>query len=388
MSLDLSEFDPVGSLSPQAVAAYLRSKGWADQGKWGQNGRLFARDRENERVEIVLPTKSTLLDYSRRMAELVRELADAQGERPTQILHDLTVAPYDVVRIRAKEADEYASVPLDAGDQLFRVGRDMIITAAVLAGGDGAKPVVRGRRPTEAARYLENVRLGQTERGSFVLTMLSPHSFDLSDQMELLEAHVPFGRRVTSGLAGALRAVEEALQEAVGSGPDAFRAAVQKGVSAKLCSSLARLALIAGGADVSVTWSPQRPNGNEARLSLQREDASVLQDAAASLAEQEGPQRVEVQGTVLGITERKEEFDGTVTLHAVLDGRSRVIRAHFADQDRDKVFEAFHGKTDLQMRIVGELTRESGALQIVTPREFEIVKIQDPSEATSGKETE
>lgn len=380
MPLEGHNLSSLGSLSPQAVAAYLRSRGWIDQGRWGPHGRLFARSRENDRIELMLPTKATLLDFERRMAELVEELAHAEGESPTRILHDLTVAPYDVLRIRAKEADEYASVPLDSGDQLFRVGRDMITTAAVLAGGDRARPVIRGRRPADAAKYLENVRLGQTERGSFVLTMLSPHSFDHADQLELLDAHIPFGRRVTSGLAEALRAVEDALQEAIGAGTEAFRAAVERGVTANLCGSLARLAQIGGGADVSVTWSPQRPNGAVAHLSLQREDASVLHDAATALAEQEGPQLIEVQGTVVGITEKKEEFDGTVTLHVELDGKPRVVRAHFADQDRDKVFEAFHGKTDLQMRIVGQLSREGSTLHLVDLRTFDVVKLQDAAE--------
>lgn len=369
------------ALSPHAVAAYLKAKGWVDQGKWGQFALLFARERDGIRKEVVVPTKATILDFERRMAELLQEIAEAEQQRPSRILNDLAAAPFDVLRIRAREADEYGSITLEAGHELFDVGRSLLVTAAIQAASPKTRPVLRGRRPEEANEYLERVRLGQTERGSFVLTLLSPYSFDPADQSAtqatLFDDGKPFGRRVTENLSTALRSVEQALEQAVGAGAEAFKQFADQGVSANLCTALARLADLGGGADISLSWSPQKPLQGEARLSLQRNDASVLKDAAAAISAEAGPQTIRLEGTVLGITERKDQFDGTVTLHVVLDGKPRSVRIQFGDADRNKVFEAFHGKTGLLMAVEGELVKEGGFLRLANPRGFEVIKIDD-----------
>ena len=49
-----------------------------------------------------------------------------------------------------------------------------------------------------------------------------------------------------------------------------------------------------------------------------------------------GPQTVRLEGTVLGIAERKHDFDGPVILHADWDGMPRSVRIEFGDADRDK----------------------------------------------------
>jgi len=257
--------------------------------------------------------------------------------------------------------------------------RDAAGAAAIQAASPKTRPVLRGRRPEEANEYLDRVRLGQTERGSFVLTLLSPYSFDPSDQpttqATLFEDGKPFGRRVTENLSVALRGIEQGLEQAVGAGPEAFKQFADQGVSANLCSALARLAELGGGADISLSWSPQKPIHGEARLSLQRNDASVLKDAAAVISTQTGPQTIRLEGTVLGITERKDLFDGTVTLHVDLDGRPRSVRIQFGDAERDKVFEAFHEKTDLLMAVEGELVKDGQLLRLRNPRDFEVIKI-------------
>ena len=77
----------------------------------------------------------------------------------------------------------------------------------------GPQRMFRAGRNQKAAAYVDKVRLGQTEPGSFVVNMLVPVSPSLTEpeptQLPLLE---PFERRATRMLVSGLRASREATE--------------------------------------------------------------------------------------------------------------------------------------------------------------------------------
>ena len=86
--------------------------------------------------------------------------------------------------------------------------------------------------PDVAKDYVDHVRLGQTERGSFILTILSPHAYDPPEEHPSM-FDAPFGRRVSERLGVALQAVDVAITASVSEGVKAFEQATAAGVSAK-----------------------------------------------------------------------------------------------------------------------------------------------------------
>ncbi|MEJ0035503.1 MAG: hypothetical protein WDO68_05400 [Gammaproteobacteria bacterium] len=143
-------------------------------------------------------------------------------------------------------------------------------------------------KPQMAADYMRNVRMGQTERGSFVLTALSrvPPRLATSAQLEDSAAERPFERRVTEQLAIALNyASTAALAAITTSSLAAFDAAVDHGVSADLCEAIARLGASEsawGDVEIAISWASSHP-GNRAlpiRSLFAADTAPILQEAA------------------------------------------------------------------------------------------------------------
>jgi len=134
--------------------------------------------------------------------------------------------------------------------------------------------------------YLGRVRMGQTERGSYVLTILSPVAPALASQSELRlddEPPEPFERQVT--LAEGLAALEHAARQAAASGGlSPLEEAVPFGVSANLCEAVAGLAAVspAEGIEVRVAWSRTRPLVTSApsRIFLGSDSIPLIQEAA------------------------------------------------------------------------------------------------------------
>src|SRR5438034_1338067 len=83
--------------------------------------------------------------------------------------------------------------PLEDGAQFFENAKDLILAAACAA--DTPRSYYPTRKPAKAMEYLRKTRLGQTETGSFVLTILSrvPPSLSASNGV-LFEIEEPFER--------------------------------------------------------------------------------------------------------------------------------------------------------------------------------------------------
>lgn len=362
----------IAALSPNHVAAYLRQQGWNDGGKFGPAGRIFSRthNASDSLMEVVVPTRAGVADFARRMAELVGDLSTAEDRSVSAVLFDLTLAPFDVIRIRDKDADSYGSVRFDEGLELHEEARNLIIAAARAAASDVARKAWKGRRPDTVTSYLQRVRLGQTEKRSFSVTILSPYAFEAGDQPSLLQDDA-FGRRVTRKFGSALSAVETALADAVGSDIAAFESTIDQGVSSELCHSLSKLADNDSGIEISVSWSPAKPFSEPQKLVLTRQDSAILSEVARSFSAQEPEPEMMLEGPITVIEEAAQRFDGSAVIDALVGNRIRRVKVRFGPSERDSVFEAAKGKQ--WVRVVGEIVREGRGLVLADARGLEVI---------------
>lgn len=364
--------ETVGALSPNHVGGYLHARGWVDRGAFGPNGRLYRREGGSDAQEIVLPTRRSVVDFTRRMAELVQTLAEVEQRDTASVVFDLACTSFDIVRIRSKDADQYGSIRFDEGLQLHEEARNLVLAAARAAASDQPRKAWKGRRPESVTEYLQRVRLGQTEKRSFSVTVLSPYNFEPNMQSTLFEGEA-FGRRVTQQFGKALQAVETALAEAVTGLMPAFERTVSSGVSAELCGSLAKLADNDVGVEVSVSWSPAKPtNLGPCRLSLTRSDAAILQEVARVFANEEPEPNARIEGIITQIGEDPRTYDGSSVVEAVLDGRLRKVNIHWGQDERDTLITAFQQRRRIQVE--GELESEKKRLRLRNPRNLLVAK--------------
>jgi hypothetical protein len=362
----------IGALSPNHVAAYLSARGWVDEGVFGAHGRRYASTADGEKHELILPTRPTLTDFTRRMTELIDDLAQAEKRATSSVLFDLTLTAFDVIGIRSRDADEYGSVRFNEGVQLCEEAANLFVASARAAFADAPKRAWKGRRPESINEYLQRVRLGQTERSSFSLTVLSPYAFDPPTQVRPqipLFAEDAFGRRVTRKFGTALQAIEQALSDAIPNPIPAFEHSVQAGVSAELCEALANLADNDVGIEVSVSWSPAKPvphSQGGVRLALTPRDATVLKEVARVFTREEPEPDKYIEGIITQIAEDPHTFDGSTTVEAVVDGRLRRVHVQFSLNERDFLIDAF--KNRARIKVQGELISEGNRLKLNGPR--------------------
>jgi hypothetical protein len=353
----------LAALNAFDVAAYLRAAGWLDATRVPGGAHVWQKETPKGPAEVWVPLDHDLADYAARMAETLQVLATVEDRSELEVLADLTTVSQDVIRVRVLGRDPGGhSLPLEDGVLLVQGSRDMVMAAACAA--LEPRPLFATRKPTKAVEYLQGVKLGPPERGSFVLAIQSPVPPGLHPTLPELEGHVeqPYERQVILTLHGAIVAARQAAEAALlADSLDPFAKAVDAGVSVNLCSALVKVheAGGEGGIDLGFSWSRRRPAGPTLapRLAIPAEAFQAIKEAVRTIAAYAPVREYELRGPVIKL---ERPHDGgpinRMTVFELADSGPRRVTVPLADADTSVVHRAF--ENELPVVCHGSLRRE------------------------------
>ncbi|MBF0158676.1 MAG: hypothetical protein HQL58_04065 [Magnetococcales bacterium] len=345
MKVTIRDAALIKELRPLEVAAYLRATGWEQQttekGQWS----IWTKGDDHE---LLLPLQQEFGDFALRMSEVLQLLQQVEGRSQQTIFNDLLTTGSDIVRVRfagARLTD--GSMPIDEYAKVCQHAREMMLVSACSA--LQTRAVWPNRRPTQATEYLQGVLIGQSERGSYVLTIHSRVSPSLQPGQRTLEIEEPFPRQVVERLALSLNALQQATEQAAMNGDTMkpFHEAVNHGVNANLCDVVAGLV---GGdhgdptrrVDVSFSWSRSRPIVGEkpALISFRQEHIPLVTEAARLFRATSPVEDTELRGSVIKLERQDNQKEGKVTVLGFIDDQPRKIWFMLNDPDYQIAIEA------------------------------------------------
>ena len=386
MKVEVRDAAALNALKPLEVAAYLRAKGWRREADLNGKGSLWLQTFANgEELDITLPLTRDLADYALRMGELLQTLAVAEHRSELEVLRDVTTTTADLVRVRASSrSGENGTLPLDQAVNFVERSREMMLSAACATLQKRA--FFATRKPQQAMDYIREVRMGQTEQGSYVLTILSPVAPELkaaqeSAQGELLPPE-PYERKVTRTLVAALAALDEAARRAAMNGDMApFTDAIRRGVSANLCAAVVGLAEVSPGdaLDVQVSWARTRPVDDKApaRVMFGSDSIPIIEEAARHFRDTAPIEDFDVEGFVTRLDREPAAKEGDVTVEGIVEGHMRRIGMRLEPNNYSEAVRAHDFR--LKVKCTGELTKVGRGHRLESPRHFEVITEEEPN---------
>lgn len=376
MRVDIRDAEALRAVRPMEAALYLRSAGWRRSDLVPHRESVWLRETDSGEFEILLPMDPKLHDYSLRVGELLRTLADAEKRSQAEIYSDLLTATSDVTRIRIIDSDlSDGAVPIEEHAEIAQRARDLILAAACAA--TERRPVWHSRKPPQAVDYVRRVRVGQTERGSYILTILSQVTPALhSPDDALFEMAPPFERQVTETLAASLGALGNAAEQAALTQElSTFDDAVAAGVSANLCDAVVGL----GGRDdfqrtleFSFTWSAGRPmlHPVPSRVTFAPDSLPVIREASRLMRERAPLIDFELSGAVIKLDRPDGSPTGKVTVMGIVDSRPVRVLLELSDPDYSLAITAH--STHLPLHARGILHKDGRSFALKAPNNVEV----------------
>lgn len=379
MKARILDAEALKAISPAALAAYARGEGWSKTETYGTHADVYTGV---QKPEIILPRTDRLADYAAVVSRLIDVFSKVNERDELSTYRDLVGADHDVVRVRAIGADDDGSVLLDAGVELVSQAREMLLAAACAT--KIPQSVYRAGANREASEYMKRVRLGQTEHGSFVVTLMAPVpptlQLMLDDTWASFEDE-PMERQVTRRLVEALEASRTAVELThSGDGTSAFEQAVSNGVSANMCEAVAKLIEQSDGLEVSVSWARTRPTPEARRkIEFSEADAAVLKEAARAFRAKQPRPGVTLFGSVHKLRREQHEVEGLVTFKAEVDERMQSVNAVLDQNNYSAAIRAHDARNPVV--VTGDLERVGQRWRLTNASVRELVTNDPEDEA-------
>ncbi|MYE00758.1 MAG: hypothetical protein F4Y03_05680 [Alphaproteobacteria bacterium] len=375
MKAKIRDVDALRVVTPAALSAWARAAGWSRVESHGDHSDIYAAP---DKPEIILPRTQRLGDYASAVSEIIGIFAASEERDELSLYRDLVTADRDVVRIRAADGED-GSISVDAGVDLVRGARDLVLAAACSLRGKPQR-LYRAAANQEAVALLGRVRLGQTEQGSFVVTLLTAPIVPQTRPPSLFPEDEPDEasdeRKMTRRLAEAVTAAQQAAENAVSGRCDAFEETVENGVSANLCDALAVLIEPFPTLDIGVHWALTHPvNAPRQTVRFAKADAPILREAASSFRAREPKLDTRLFGFVHRLQRHEEEDDGTIYLRTEIDNQTCSVAVVLNQSDYHTAIRAHEDKAPVLLQ--GDLDRIGQRWRLLNP---EILSVIPPHE--------
>jgi hypothetical protein len=276
-------------VKPQQVRSYALARGWRRIPQ--RNAHLAVFGHANAEFEqLLVPMDDELLDYDRRLAEVVETLAGFEQRTVESILNDLLTSDADIVRFRvSSSATDRGSIPLSEGIRLLDGARRSLLAAAHSV----LNPVTHHPRMgrSEAQQLLSKCHMGQTERGSFSISISCPLRAVEADHA-LLPGVETFSRKAVTTMMQTVSHIVQAIDA------DAVSqlwtpAEGQIPVSVNLCEALLQMQPPESDShlDLGVSWAASLPPLVQVPQSIRirHESFAIIEDVAKNLRPAQEP---------------------------------------------------------------------------------------------------
>lgn len=379
--LELSPF--LRAYKPLDTVKYLRDREWVLQDEVPDRYSVLTKSSDDgDDFEVMVPMSSGLRDLERRVREMLQTL-HAEEERPyLQILEDLSLPNMDIVRTRLGINGQLdGTLPMEDGTNAFREVRNLFLAAACSA--VNPKPVYTKRKFQQAMDYVRGARLGQTQHGSYVITVYSPIEEVLTTSpqgmldLDLEEIdQAPFGRRTVSILNEALTLANEGITQLAKGREQDLDHLVRHGVSVNLCEAVNALNVYGGGTgiELTTTWSRMlNPPANiQGSHRFSSDAGSWLTKLATTVRRQSDTlEDVSVRGAVRMLDSEKPKKQGKVKIIGTVEDKSATIEVSLDGESYQQAIAAH--KAERQVELSGDLKKKGKVWHLTKPSDFRVI---------------
>jgi len=381
MIFSAHDINIIKKILPLHCESYLEERGWKKTSHIEKKASIWEKIFENGfKVKTLIPLDTELRDYKSRIIDFIETLKKVENRALESIITDLLQSNADTFRITAFKDKPEVSLPLIDASTLIRKTVDMMTSVAQSL--IKPQPYFQYRHPKEVDDFLSKLKMGHTERGSFIVAIHAPVQPRLknllSEVEEIKEKEEPFERRVMIALS---HLIPTAIEAANTRDEKAFEEAIPEGMSSNFCEALSSITEICGGdgAHLNIAWAPVRPIMSSWKLKndffVRPDTAGTLKEAAKVLRKNVPEKDIEIQGYVIRLDKNHDAEEGEIRIYDNLSDKSRNISIMLDKYKYSKAIEA-HREGNM-LNVKGDLDKDGKKQTLTNIKFFDLIVSED-----------
>lgn len=372
MIYSINFLDMTEKLNPYAVCKYLEQTGWMIYPFKRTDVRVYQNIKNGDFMQVMVPMDKAFADYKQVMYDAVRNIASLEEKSIEQVMLYLLNPNADILKIRMdKKGIESGNILFDDAIKLFDNAKKLL--AATASDIINPKKIHYGRLDDSVQQFLNQCRFGQTEIGSYVVSVVCPFA-ELSDDAGYKQLSIftdeercaySLTRMVTNKLMDNVTLIKKHVDE--GEMEDLLSQEI--GISSNFLEALNGMNLQSENTMVEfiTEWAPavkiNRSQNNHVKVTNDYYEpiASVIDKI-----KEETNKRTEIVGRIKKLTAAPvvdKRYGGFITVVFVDENnKAKSLSVHLTKEDYDNALEAHHyGKA---VKVVGELINKNGRLKM------------------------
>lgn len=360
-------------ITPAQLESYMLSNGWFRDGDFKGLASIWHRSSNDQTdAEILLPSSAAAKDFADRMVDAVIALSLFEMRPTLAVLKEITGYFTDLVRIRVFHNDvDSGTIPINDGVLLNIRARDLMASAVMSTASK--RRHFMGKRSPEVKAYIDSLRLGQTEVGSYIVNVIAPIGTSQSDQKSFED--VPLSNIVTANLASGLEALTLALDEFSSIGDlTVFDTAVTSGASSNMCDALIGLSGTEKkrGFEISITPSHRHPTASRIKSFIFDVDrVAKIADASAYYKDNYVLPARTIIGSIKRLDRPLNDEAGTITVTTMIGETEKHVSIQLGPDEYMDAVNAHKQKYAIQC--TGDLHVSARSSKLLNPSGFRVL---------------
>ena len=335
---------------------------------------------DGNQEELVVPITNEVFRLERDLNNIIKTLMTFYDKKEYQILDDFENSVKDQVKFRVKsEMTEDGYIPLVEGVRLLENTKEMLIASFLSI--SNKKKNYTGPHPENVNEAISNIKMGQTEEGSFIINIYLPNDYYEDGQPSLLEEESDsFTRK-------ALTVMEQASTELISKAKtfeeqhndlSVFDDSYLQGVSSNFCSAISEISSN-GKNDVEIEIilnDTIDAKENIRKIEIKKEIIPIINNVKEYYKQDLTTENFVLIGHVTKLHQEVDDSEGDITLTCEIAGKLKKVKLDLNETFYTIAQEAHRNKSYLRcvgtLKIKGRVTTLSNITEVLIISEDEI----------------
>lgn len=356
----MKEYTPgLYSITAPSVDRYLQLNGWIRKLNFANKNIMAYENHSTAAVKnLAIPAAEDYDDFYFVLHDVIKTLSKIEKRTEAEIIKDINATFIDRIEFRIiSDVSEDGKLPIDYAAECIEGLKELVLYA--LCAEQTAQPVCY-RASDFAKSFLNNFKLAQTEKGSFILN-IDIQVVDENNEQSVLsgfETPIPLEHKVVERIGTAINQVD-AIVKNERKLTETAESAYEAGITANMCDALMKMRPLSEADQITTTirYASALTNqtGQTEHINMYTNHFLVIDELAKIYRDKNAVQDTTLIGIVRSLSKR-HDGDGemnTIRLYTSFEGRSRTVTIDLLD-DQYRIACDAH-RDGLEVRVSGEL---------------------------------
>ncbi len=366
-------------LNPHAVCKYLDNMGWTQLRINRDDVKVYQFVQGENFSQVRIPLNKELSDYKESMYSAIKTIAQVENKSEEQVMLYLLNPNTDILKIRLDKKEQTpGSISFDDAIRLYDSAKKLI--AATTLDVINPKKIHAGRTDEQVQSFMNQCRFGQTEIGSYIVSIVCPFAELSSDdeykQLSIFSEEEECAQSLTRLMTNKLMDNVGAIKKKIDDGDLSFLASDKCDISVNFFEALRGMSFESKNSNIEffAEWSPVVKNNRSeiSRIKLSNDYYQPIEYVINQIREVVKEQ-TEVIGKIKQLKATpsvdKRETGTIVVAYVDTDTKAKSVTVNLTKEDYDEAVLAHKaGKT---VKIVGDLEK-SGRSSFIKNANFSV----------------